>query len=35
MLSDNLKIELEEICNDNDLTIDFDFNHPINVTVRF
>lgn len=34
MLSDELKIELQDLCSENALTIDFDFNHPINVTVR-
>lgn len=33
MITDDLKIELEEICDQNDLTIDFDFKYPINVTV--
>jgi hypothetical protein len=34
MLTDELKIELEDLCNENNLTVDFDFNHPINMTVR-
>lgn len=34
MLTDELKIELEEICTDNGLTIDFNFDYPIQVTVR-
>lgn len=34
MLTDELKIELEDICNDNGLTIDFDFDYPIRITVR-
>ena len=33
MLSDDLKIELEEICVKNGLHIDFDFNYPIKITV--
>lgn len=33
MLSEDLRIELEDICQENDLTIDFNFNHPIRVTV--
>lgn len=34
MLTDELKIELEELCVENDLTIDFNFNHPISITVK-
>lgn len=34
MLTDELKIELEDICTDNGLTIDFNFDYPIRITVR-
>jgi hypothetical protein len=33
MLTDDLKIELDDLCQDNELHIDFNFNHPISVTV--
>lgn len=33
MLTDDLKFELEEICQDNELSIDFNFNHPIRITI--
>jgi len=33
MLSDDLRIELEELCQDNSLYIDFNFNYPIRITV--
>ena len=34
MLTDELKIELEDICTANELTIDFDFNYPVRITIR-
>ncbi len=34
MSTDELKIELEEICDANGLTIDFNFNYPVQIIVR-
>ncbi|WP_139905641.1 hypothetical protein [Clostridium thermarum] len=34
MLSEDLREELEDLCEENDLTIDFNFDHPIRVTIR-
>jgi hypothetical protein len=34
ILTDELKLELEEICDDNGLTIDYDFNYPIRITIK-
>ena len=34
LLTDELKQDLEEICDDNSLTIDYDFNFPIRITIK-
>lgn len=34
MLTDDLKLELEEICEENNLIINFNFNYPISITIR-
>lgn len=34
LLTDELKNDLEEICDDNSLTIDYDFNFPVRITIK-
>lgn len=33
MLSEDLKEDIEKLCEENNLTIDFNFNYPITVTI--
>lgn len=34
MLTDDLRNELETLCTENGLTIDFDFNFPVRITIK-